>query len=248
MAPHITFDGFDKKLESLPTYFNCNSPCELTYFFNKKDGYLYELRELSSLNGAEYSGCIEVRYCDFNEMALGGVAAVAKEILKEVNDPYLAAQQALNAGFDIESQKMVAIYLFKDFEINNDGNKEIGKQIKAARIDEDYEAAGISTQIYEFIAKKYKILVCDTTQTPQGHLLWAFGISKWGSLRIYNSNEQKFIGIFNKIDSNPEIKPWSVPFTLSMQDEESFRKDVCDITEETYHHKVLVVIASEVFI
>lgn len=246
MAPHINFEEFNKKIEPLPVYFDYEKPVVITYFFNNVDGLIYELTELRALPGTEYSGCIEIKCCIFNEMAQDSATYVAEEILENSNDPFLAAQEALNVGLDIEEKEFAAIYLFKDIVIKNNGNDVVGKQIKAARISDDYAEFGVTKRIYSYIAKKYSVLVCDNTQTPNGHSLWAYGISKWGELKIYNVMTQKFVGVFNREEESPDIKPWSVPFNYPMQDENKFRKNVCEITDLTYYHLVLVLVATEV--
>ena len=246
MAPHITFEEFDKKLESLPIYFDQNQPIESKYFFNRTDSLIYKLTEFKALPGSEYSGCIELRCCFFNEMAQDSAQCVAEDILTQTNDAFLAAQEALDIGLDIENEEFVGIYLFKDIIIKDSNGDLIGKQIKAARIDDDYGGAKVTKKVYSYIANKYKVLVCDNTQTPDGHSLWAYGVSKWGKLKIYNVISQEFVGLYDYKEMDPDVKPWSVPYNYPMQDENRYKKPFCEITDLHYHHLVLVVIASEI--
>ena len=233
--PHILLEeDYQKPLHALPVNFDYTQALESKFFYNHREGAIFRIQELKALAGSEFSGCVEVFSCYFNEMALDGVCAVAEDY----SDPYEAANKALEA-FDVESETLVGRYSFKDFEIRE---KElyVGKQIKGAYVHPSYQQYGISSFIYKYLTQKYAILVCDNNQTYMGHMLWVLSILKWGVIKVYDCVEHKFIGeIDHKEDPSP-IKPWSVPFNFPMQNEKYLRQDMCVRTDIQFHNIVLV--------
>ena len=241
--PHILIDeSYNKPLIPLPVYFSYENVIESKYFYNQREGGIFCLKELQASEGSEFSGCVELFYCEFNnEYALDGVCAVADEYL----DEYEAASKALEA-FEIEAEILIARYAFKDIEILNESIVRTGKQIKGASILAKYQRNGVSSFIYTYLLKKYDVLVCDNYQTYKGHMLWVLSIVKLSVIRVYDLAKKQFIGTFDKV--NPcLIKPWSVPYNFPSENEKFLRLDACVYTEFEFHSIVLITFAEDIF-
>ncbi|CAP02677.1 hypothetical protein ABSDF3409 [Acinetobacter baumannii SDF] len=144
-------ENYQKPLHNLPLEFNYEKPAESRYFFNPVFGGLFKFNELKGTPGCEFSGCLEVFYCHVNDMALDGMSAVALDY----DDPYEGAKEALNAGFDIEHEKLIGRYTFKDFVFqDDDGQRKVGKQIKGAFIHPDFKQYKIATLLYKYLTKR----------------------------------------------------------------------------------------------
>jgi hypothetical protein len=233
--PHILpEEDYNKPLHTRPFCFNYDETLEISFFFNPREAAIFKIQEYKAQAGSEYSGCIEVSYCHFNEMALDGVCAVAEDF----QDPYEAANEALKA-FDIEDEILIGRYAFKDFEVHAEEVK-VGKQIKGAYVVPDYQESGISSFVYKHLTKKYGLLICDNYQTYMGHMLWVLSILKWGIIKVYDCVEKKFIGDVEYKDCPANLKPWSIPFNFPMQNEKYLRLDMCVRTDTQFHNIVLV--------
>lgn len=241
--PHILpEENYNKPLIPLPVYFSYENILESKYFYNQREGGIFCLKELQASEGSEYSGCIELFYCEFNnKYALDGVCAVADEY----SDEYEAADKALEA-YEVEKEILIARYAFKDLEIINDSIEITGKQIKGASISANYQRNGVSSFIYKYLLKKYGVLVCDNYQTYKGHMLWVLSIVKLSLIRIYDLTKKEFIGTFDKV-SPCLIKPWSVPYNFPPDKEKFLRLDACVYTELEFHSIVLVTFAEDMF-
>lgn len=230
-------ENYQKPLHNLPLEFNYEKPAESRYFFNPAFGGLFKFNELKGTPGCEFSGCLEVFYCHVNDMALDGISAVALDY----DDPYEGAKEALNAGFDIEHEKLIGRYTFKDFVFqDDDGQRKVGKQIKGAFIHPDFKQYKIATLLYKYLTKKYHYLISDNNQTYQGHILWVLSVLKWGKVKSYDCVEERFISAYDPNDNPPDFKPWSVPYNFPMDLEHHLRADLCVRTNTPLTNVVLI--------
>lgn len=234
-------DNYQKPLQSLPLDFDYEKPIETRFFFNHFSGRMFKFNELKGNPGCEYSGCIEVFYCHYNEWAENAVIAVAEDC----DDPYEGASRALEAGLDYEYERLIGRYTFKDFTFQDQEEIKSGKQIRGAYIDEDFQQYKIATLIYKFLAKKYSHLISDNHQTRQGHKLWVLSVLKWGKVRAYDCLEQKFIGSFDPIDPSEDFKPWSIPFNFPAENEKFLIMEFCVRTDVPLANVVLIAHGSE---
>lgn len=236
VPPHILIDdNYSKPLTPLPLYFSDDEIIESKYFYNQREGGVFHLKELKASEHSEYSGCVELFYCHFNnEFALDGVIATAEEYADEVE----GAAKAMEA-FEIEKETLVARYAFKDIEIICESVPQIGKQIKGAFMLAQYQRSGISSYIYIYLLKKYGLLVSDNYQTYMGHMIWVLSIAKLGKIQVYDLAKKEYIGTFDKV--NPcSFKLWSVPFNFPPEKEKFLRLDACEYTALEFHNIVLV--------
>ncbi|AXJ90020.1 hypothetical protein EXE06_12405 [Acinetobacter pittii] len=229
-------DNYEKPLHSLPLEFDQNKPVESRFFFNHAYGALFKFNELKGNPKCEYSGCIEVFYCHVNEMALSGICAVAEDY----EDPYEAATKALEAGFGIDCEEMIGRYTFKDFIFHESDEKTLGKQIKGAFANAEFQQFKIATLIYKYLTKKYGFLVSDNNQTRQGHTLWVLSVLKWAKVKSYDCVEQRFISAYETNRPCPDFKPWSVPYSFPMDKEHLLRMDLCVRTDTPLNNVVLI--------
>lgn len=232
----LLLEDFDKPLHDLPLYFDYEELTESRFFYNHIYGGLFKFKELKATEGSEFSGCLEVYCCQFNEMALDGVCAVAEDF----QDPYEGATAALKAGFDIIHEELIGRYAFKDFIFYENEEEKVGKQIKGAYIHKEYQQFKIATLIYKYLAKKYGYLISDNNQTYQGHMLWVLSVLKWSKVRSYDCVEHKFISIYDPDETSPDFKPWSVPYNFPMDKEKFLTMDLCVRTDIPLNNVVLI--------
>lgn len=241
--PHILIDdNYNKPLISLPVYFDYDNIVESKYFYNQREGGIFCFKELKSSENSEYSGCIELFYCEFNnEYALDGVCDVADEY----PDEFEAAEKALDA-FEIEKEILIARYTFKDLEILHESILKVAKQIKGASILAKYQRNGVTSFLYKYLLKKYGALVCDNYQTYKGHMLWVLSISKLGIIRIYDLVKKQCISTFDQVGPC-SVKSWSVPYNFPPEYEKFLRLDACVYTDLEFHNIVLVTFVEDLF-
>ncbi|MBP1350335.1 hypothetical protein J0A77_19175, partial [Acinetobacter baumannii] len=112
MSPSLlTQDNYQKLLDPLPLDFDYEKPIETRFFFNQVSDSIFKFVELKGNPGCDYSGCIEVHYCHYNEMAKGAMLAIAEDHC----DPYEVAAEVFKAGLDYDYEKLIGRYTYKDF-------------------------------------------------------------------------------------------------------------------------------------
>ncbi|MDO7484321.1 hypothetical protein Q5X45_16205 [Acinetobacter baumannii] len=237
MSPSLlTQDNYQKLLDPLPLDFDYEKPIETRFFFNQVSSFIFKFVELKGNPGCDYSGCIEVHYCHYNEMAESAIKAIAEDHC----DPYEVAAEVFKAGLDYDYEKLIGRYTYKDFTFQDHEETKFGKQIRGAYIEEDFQRYKIATFIYQFLANKYSHLISDNQQTHQGHNLWVLSVLKWGKVKAYDCIEQKFISSFHPIDESKGFKPWSIPYNFPEENEKFLIMDFCVRTDVPLANVVLI--------
>ncbi|HEO1772954.1 hypothetical protein [Acinetobacter baumannii] len=234
-------DNYQKPLQPLPLEFDIEKPIETRFFYNQVSGYIFKFTEFKGNPGCDYSGCIEIYYCHYNEMALSAIDAVTEDY----SDPFEAAAMVFAVGLDYEYEKLIGRYTYKDFTFKDKEETKFGKQIRGAYVEPEYQQYKLATFIYKFLAKKYSHLISDNHQTHQGHKLWVLSVLKWGKVRAYDCLEQKFIGSFDPIDPSEDFKPWSIPFNFPAENEKFLIMEFCVRTDVPLANVVLIAHGSE---
>ncbi|EJB8458673.1 hypothetical protein MW365_003523 [Acinetobacter baumannii] len=229
-------DNYQKFLTPLPLEFDYENPIETRFFFNRVPGLIFKFVELKGKPGCEYSGCVEVFYCHYNEMAENAVLAVTDDY----SDPYEAAAKVFEAGLDYESEKQIGRYTYNDFTFKDQEETKFGKQIRGAYVEPEFQQLKLATFIYKFLVKKYSHLISDNHQTHLGHTLWVLSVIKWGKVKAYDCHEHKFIGSFDKIDPTEGFKPWSIPYNFPAENEKFLIMDFCVRTDVPLANVVLI--------
>jgi hypothetical protein len=226
LPPEIIPEDFSKPLNlTLSLDFNYQNPAETTHFYSQLDQTIYELVELNSLSGSAFSGCVELFEYKYNPTAENVIIDEAGHQLEQTSDIYQVAENLLKLGFDPDTRKRIARYIFKDKEIIYDGLDVIGKQIKGAYIEDNNAVLGLSTIVYRYLRDKYDLLICDNMQTVNGHQLWAFGVCKWANVQVYDCYQNLVVSQLSPTGDVPDgnIIPWSIPY-LSIEKMEMLRK------------------------
>ncbi|MEM6188296.1 hypothetical protein [Shewanella scandinavica] len=209
MAPAIN-GGYAKDLSTSPQGIERSPIIYQKYFFNPLDSSLYKMTEYH-IKGSEYRGCIEVHELVYGA-GDGYALEYAKFIFDEKNDNIAAAVEAISLGIPTEQEKLIARYVYSNILIHEADETVEGKQIRGAYVDSEYEQAKITREVYLTLLNRYGTLVSDSQQSVKGHLLWAYGVCRWGSVRVYDRNEKAFLSTLSHEGDEPEngIAPWSV--------------------------------------
>ncbi|MBD8515199.1 hypothetical protein IFO68_21195 [Photobacterium sp. CAU 1568] len=193
------------------------------YFYNDMDGNLYRL-EICPIKGSTYSGAVivyKLNYAKGDEYP----EYYAGKVFSESQCKISAADEALKLGIPYESEIQIARYVFKDMDIEMDSGRISGKQIRGAFVDPDYEGVHITKHVYLTLMEQHGTVISDFTQSIAGHKLWAFGVCKWGVVKLYDDNQkQMLVELLPRGDTPVNgVIPWSAS-TLTAQEQEALRK------------------------
>lgn len=153
------------------------------------------------------------------------------------------ADALLALTFSPENVTIIARYVYKDKKVNYENEEIIGKQIRGAYVANDHTLAKLTTVVYKYLRDKYNLLICDNTQTVDGHKLWAFGVCKWADVDVYDCHKDMIVAKLPQAGNLPDnnIVPWSisVPF-LPIDKSDSLRQGFW-ASGVDLHHIVLLI-------
>jgi hypothetical protein len=243
LPPQIISDDFSKPLGSQIIDFDYNNPINTTHFFNEVDLSIYKLVELKNNEGSDFSGCIELFKYEFNDLADEVILARRDDLKIDDLDAFEMADALLELTFSPEKITRIARYVYKDKKVNYENEEILGKQIKGAHVADDHTLVRLTTVVYKYLRDKYNLLICDNTQTADGHKLWAFGVCKWADVDVYDCHKDMIVAKLPQAGNLPDnnIVPWSisVPF-LPIDTIDSLRQGFWT-SHVDLHHIVLLI-------
>ncbi|PSU07106.1 hypothetical protein C9I92_15235 [Photobacterium ganghwense] len=207
MAPAITqvySKALDEEVQGLlPSTYDC-------HFYNAIDGFLYRL-EIRAIERSMYTGAVivyKLNYAEGDEYP----EEYAEEAFSESQCKFKAAEDALALGIPVHNEQCVARYIFRDMEVTlGEENVVSGKQIRGAYVDPEFQASSITKHVYLTLLEQHGTLISDHTQSIAGHKLWAFGVCKWGVVKVYDSDNKKVLVDLLPGGDSPVngVVPWS---------------------------------------